>query len=69
MTIMVLIKEKIPNNSTTSLFKHRVQNVLEKKFILSNNITLSWIYKFFFSWIRPSYILVQWLFIILVNRV
>ena len=48
MTIMVLIKEKIPNNSTTSLFKHRVQNVLEKKFILSNNITLSWIYKFFF---------------------
>ena len=69
MTIMVLIKEKIPNNSTTSLFKHRVQNVLEKKLILSNNITLSWIYKFFFSWIRPSYILVQWLFIILVNRV
>ena len=41
MTIMVLIKEKIPNNSTTSLFKDRVQNVLEKKFILSNNITLS----------------------------
>ena len=38
---MVLIKEKIPNNSTTSLVKHRVQNVLEKKFILSNNITLS----------------------------
>ena len=26
---MVLIKEKIPNNSTTSLFKHSVQNVLK----------------------------------------